>query len=96
VGTGIPQPIALLNLSETGKLKTSTEIMDSLSASLASLNPLLEKFERLEKAVVINEHWTVENGFITPSLKIKRNLVETKLNSFYSAWFNHPEKVLFD
>ncbi len=96
VGTGIPQPIALLNLSETGKLKTSTEIIDSLSASLASLNPLLEKFERLEKVVVIKEHWTVENGLITPSLKIKRSLVEKKLHSFYSEWFNHPGKVLFD
>ena len=70
--------------------------MDILSASLLALNPLLEKFERLEKVVVIKEHWTVENGLITPSLKIKRSLVEKKLCSFYSSWFQHPEKVLFD
>ena len=95
VGMGIPQPIALINLSETGKLKTPTEITASLSASLAAVNPLLEKFERLEKAVIMKENWTIENGLMTPSLKIKRSLVEKDLYSFYPQWFHHPEKVLW-
>jgi long-chain acyl-CoA synthetase len=95
VGMGIPQPIALINLSEAGKLKTPIEIKESLSVTLVALNPLLEKHERLEKAVIIKENWTIENGLLTPSLKIKRNLVEKDLHTFYSQWFSDAEKVLW-
>lgn len=95
VGMGIPQPIALINLSEAGKLKTPAAITESLSASLAAINPSLEKFERLEKAVIIKQSWSIENGMMTPSLKIKRNLVEKDLYAYYPEWFHHPEKVLW-
>lgn len=94
VGMGIPQPIALINLSEAGKLKTHIQIKESLAASLVSLNTSLEKFERLEKAVVIKENWTIENDLLTPSLKIKRNLVEKGLYPFYPKWFNDAEQVV--
>ena len=96
VGMGIPQPIALINLSEAAKLKTPVEIKASLSATLTALNPSLEKFERLEKAVIIKENWTIENGLLTPSLKIKRNLVEKGLYSFYPKWFNDAEQVVWE
>jgi long-chain acyl-CoA synthetase len=95
VGMAIPQPIALITLSETGKTKSESEINASLTASIAALNPLLENFERIAKVVVIKENWTIENGFMTPSLKVKRNQVENVLQSFYPQWFHHPEKVLW-
>jgi long-chain acyl-CoA synthetase len=66
-----------------------------LAASIAALNPLLENFERISKVVVMKENWTIENGFMTPSLKVKRNQVEKVLQSFYPQWFHHPEKVLW-
>jgi long-chain acyl-CoA synthetase len=96
VGMGIPQPIALINLSESGKLKTSHDIKESLLTTIEEVNLLLENFERLEKAVVMKESWSIENGLMTPSLKIKRNLVEKNLYSFYPQWFNAREKVLWE
>jgi len=95
VGMGIPQPIALITLSETGKTKSQAEINTSLMASIDALNPKLENFERISKAVVIKENWTIENGFMTPSLKVKRNQVEKVLLPFYHQWFHHAEKVLW-
>jgi long-chain acyl-CoA synthetase len=95
VGMAIPQPIALITLSETGKNKSKVEINTSLAASITTLNPLLENFERISKVVVMKENWTIENGFMTPSLKVKRNQVEKVLQSFYPQWFHHPEKVLW-
>jgi long-chain acyl-CoA synthetase len=95
VGMGIPQPIALITLSETGKTKSETEINTSLAATIAALNPLLENFERISKAVVMKENWTIENGFMTPSLKVKRNKVEKVLLSFYPQWFHHTDKILW-
>jgi long-chain acyl-CoA synthetase len=95
VGMGIPQPIALITLSEIGKAKSKTEMNASLTASIAAVNPRLENFEQLAKAVVIKENWTIENGFMTPSLKVKRNQVEITLQQFYPVWFHHAEKVLW-
>jgi long-chain acyl-CoA synthetase len=59
----------LINLSETAKLKSKEAIKKSIADTLAVLNPLLENFERLEKAVIMRENWTIENGLMTPSLK---------------------------
>jgi len=94
VGMGIPQPIALVNLSETGKLKSLVEIIDSLSSTLSTVNLNLENFERIEKAIIIKDNWSIENGFMTPSLKIKRNEVEKQLCTFYNSWFHQSGKVL--
>jgi long-chain acyl-CoA synthetase len=96
VGMGIPQPIALINLSETGKLKSKATIIESLSTTIAALNPTLENFERIEKAIIMRDNWTIENGFMTPSLKIKRSVVEKDLYHLYPQWFHHPGKVLWE
>ena len=77
VGTGIPQPIALVTLSELGKAKSKQDLSSSLMASVNDINPTLEKHERLEKVVIMKEDWNVANGLATPSMKVKRNSIET-------------------
>ncbi|WP_223035029.1 AMP-binding protein [Hanstruepera marina] len=96
VGTGIPQPIALVTLSELGKVKSETELTESLIESINTINPSLEKHEMLEKVVVMKEDWNVDNGLTTPSLKVKRNSIEKIHQEFYKAWFDSPEKVIFE
>jgi long-chain acyl-CoA synthetase len=96
VGTGIPQPIALITLSEIGKAKTKEEVIESLTASLNSINPLLEHHEKLEKAVIMKETWSVENGLLTPTMKVKRNQVEKIHQHFYPKWFEVKGKVIWE
>ena len=76
VGMGIPQPIMLVIPSILGKTKSKTELSESLLQSILEVNPTLEKHEKIEKAIIMKEDWTVENGLVTPTLKIKRTLVE--------------------
>lgn len=94
VGMGIPQPIALVVLSTSGKAKGKDELIASLSASLREVNPALESYEKLEKVVVMKGDWTVENGLITPTLKVKRNEVEKIHLPKYPTWYHTQPGVV--
>jgi long-chain acyl-CoA synthetase len=87
VGMGIPQPIALIVLSPDGKKKDRQAVASSLTATLNSVNPNLESFEKLQKAVIMKEDWTVPNGLLTPTLKVKRNEIEKIHLPRYPHWY---------
>jgi long-chain acyl-CoA synthetase len=80
MGPGLPQPIALLNLSPEEVVRLERDGRDDYSQGLAELlskvNHELDAHERLQCLVVVSEAWTVENGMLTPTLKMKRNELE--------------------
>jgi long-chain acyl-CoA synthetase len=88
VGMGIPQPIALTVLSAVGKVKSKEELIQSLSASLKEVNAGLESYEKLEKAVVMLGDWSIANGLMTPTMKVKRNEVEKIHVPKYPTWYH--------
>ncbi len=94
VGMSIPQPIALIVLSPAGKAKSKEEISLSLATSLNQVNPNLESYEKLEKAVVMSGEWTIENGLLTPTLKVKRNEVEKIHIPKYPTWYHSQPGVV--
>jgi long-chain acyl-CoA synthetase len=96
VGTGIPQPIALITLSELGRAKSRADLSDGLIKTVNQLNPSLEKHEKISKVVIMKEDWTVDNGLTTPTLKVKRNAIEKIHCEFYKTWFDNTDKVIFE
>jgi long-chain acyl-CoA synthetase len=91
VGMGIPQPIALTVLSAAGKSKSKEELIESLSASLVEVNGGLESYEKLEKSVIMKGDWSIANGLMTPTMKVKRNEVEKIHVPKYSTWYHAKE-----
>ncbi|MEK6628100.1 MAG: long-chain fatty acid--CoA ligase [Bdellovibrionota bacterium] len=49
-----------------------------LQKHIQGLNSKLASFEAIKKFEIISDEWTVENGSLTQSLKVKRKLIETK------------------
>ena len=96
VGTGIPQPIALACLSEAGQKKSKHELIQSLGSTKELVNQSLDKFEKIHRLVIMKENWTIENGKITPTLKVKRNEVEKIHLPSYPAWFQKAEMILWE
>lgn len=96
VGSGLPQPIALITLSESGKKKTKDEIKASFESSLNTINPTLDAHEQLNKLVLVHGEWTVENEMLTPSMKIKRNLLEKKYSASYEKWDQQAGQVVWE
>ncbi|MBS1489493.1 MAG: AMP-binding protein [Bacteroidetes bacterium] len=95
VGMGLPQPIALVVLSETGRQKTKDEIRHSLLQARDETNHLVEDYEKLKKVIILVYDWTVENGLMTPTLKVKRNEVEKVFSPSYHVWYAHEETVIW-
>jgi len=95
VGMGIPQPIALIVLSDLVKTKSRADIVAGLEEIRAQVNATLEDYERVAKIVILSEHWTVENGLITPSLKVKRHAIEGLYASRYRTWYTYDENVIW-
>ncbi|GLU44772.1 AMP-binding protein [Allomuricauda sp. NBRC 101325] len=96
VGTGISQPIVLIIPSEAGRSKGNERLNESILNSIDELNPHLKKHEKIEKAVIMKENWTVDNGLMTPSMKIRRNRIEAIHQPMYLDWFSRPERVVYE
>lgn len=81
IGANMAQPIALLNLTpeEQDKLskgRAREQFTAELEQLLENVNGQIDPHERLDALVVCKTPWTVENGLITPTLKLKRNELE--------------------
>ena len=96
VGMGIPQPILLVVPTAEAKNKNRQELSENLINMIKTINPSLEKHEKIEKAIIMSEEWTVANGLMTPTLKVKRNQVEKIHMPMYKTWFDSKEKVIFE
>ena len=95
VGRGIPQPLALVVLSETGAAKNKDELKSSLTNTLKSSNNKLEGYKKVSTIIVMDEPWTNENGMLTPTLKVKRNVINKAHSEKYRDWHEHEECVLW-
>jgi long-subunit acyl-CoA synthetase (AMP-forming) len=95
-GLGIPQPIALVSLSEVGKSESRPEVTERMEESLKALNETLPSYQHIAKIVVVKDEWTVENGLLTPTLKIKRNKMNERYEDRYNSWFNAKETVVWE
>jgi long-chain acyl-CoA synthetase len=96
VGMGVPQPICLVVLNPSGKQKSKEEIVASFTSLLANVNKSLQSYEKLHCAVMMKGEWTIENGLITPSLKIRRNEVEKIHLPRYPTWYNVGQTVVWE
>ena len=94
VGDGVPQPIALITLSEIGLSKQKEDLIKSLEKTLKIVNTKLDDHERLHNIVVVNEEWNIENKLLTPTMKIKRNSIEKKYKEHYSIWYHSSNKIV--
>ena len=95
VGSGMPGAMVLCTLSEPAK-KQNTEILSQeLKHIVSATNKTLEQHEHLVKMIVLSEEWTIANGLLTPTLKIKRKMVDAMFSERYEAWSRVSDMVLF-
>ena len=58
----------------------------SLADHLKRVNSALDPHEQLDCLVVVTTPWSVDNGFITPTFKVKRNRIEEVYAPMFERW----------
>lgn len=76
MGTQLVQPVLVVNLSEhAGKLDKSL-LESSLLETMETVNKKLEAHAKVGGIIVAQTAWTTDSGELTPTLKVKRHVVE--------------------
>jgi len=97
-GANMGQPLGIAMLSPQGVQRASSDaaaLQAELTQHLADVNAKLDPHEQLDTLVLIKTPWTVDNGFITPTFKVKRNRVEEAYAGKFDAWAGKRAKVQF-
>ncbi|AGH46618.1 AMP-binding protein [Paraglaciecola psychrophila] len=87
-GSQLKQPIGLVVLSVEALKLPSAEIEMSLLATLNEVNNTLESHAVLDCLVVMKDEWTVDNGLLTPTLKVKRHNLEEHYKDLINGQLN--------
>jgi long-chain acyl-CoA synthetase len=98
-GANLGQPLGIVMLNpEAAKSAANggkAEIESSLAEHLKAINANLDPHEQLDCIVVVIEPWTVDNGVITPTFKVKRNRIEELYAASYERWVGSRKPVLW-
>ena len=91
-GVGQSAAYAMVVLAEDlrprlGDPQVRAQVQAELARLLEDVNRALAAHERLCMIVVANEPWSIENGFLTPTMKIRRNRIEAAVTHAVEQWY---------
>lgn len=100
VGQGLPQPCALVALSEEGRRLSEIGRREGLRVSLAEhldhINRALDDHEKMRFIVIVDAIWDEASGLVTSTLKIRRGRVEDRYAPHLSTWYALNTPVIWE
>jgi long-chain acyl-CoA synthetase len=99
-GVGKPAPYAMVMLNEVIRPRLAEpsmrdQVENELGQLLRAINQSLANHERLAMLVVAPNPWSIENGCLTPTLKIKRSRIEAMTAHVIETWYSMPGPVVW-
>ena len=100
-GAGHAQPFAMVMLSEQLRMQLKQggadrgSIEQAMHSLVKHVNSQIEEYEQLKFVVIVEQEWQIENGFLTPTLKLKRNVVEDTYGKLVPDWYDTNKSVLW-
>ena len=100
-GAVLPQPVGLIMLEEETQRKLlqdgdRSEIKNAFETLIKQVNQHLEPHEKLAFLVVLTKPWTIANGLLTPTMKIRRQKIEDQYADRFEDWEKQKALVIFD
>ena len=62
---------------------------------LSSINATLPHHERLAFLALVNDEWLPENGFLTPTMKLKRSRLEETYGPLANDWYAENKPIVW-
>jgi long-chain acyl-CoA synthetase len=81
-----------LNLKTPHDFCNSPKIIDLLERQVASHTKDLSRYESVKKIAILENELTVEGGELTPTLKVKRRIVDEKYHDIIEKIYTDAEK----
>ena len=75
------------------ELVASSKVRDLYKGIVEDLNKKLAHFETIKKIVVVPDEFTVATGEITPTLKLKRRVIEAKYKQQIDQLYQEPHPI---
>jgi long-chain acyl-CoA synthetase len=72
-----------------------SQIEHQLAELLAHVNAHSADYEQLKMLVVSTEPWTIENGCLTPTMKIKRSRIEFNVQHQLDSWYSASQTIIW-
>lgn len=99
-GVGQPSAYGIVVLAESIRPRLSdpavrAEVQTEMTALLKRVNTGVAEYERLQMLVIAKEPWSIENGCLTPTMKIKRSRIEKELQPLVDGWYEAKAPVLW-
>lgn len=99
-GSGHPQPMAVIQLSEGSRKAAADEgervnIGAALEELMTEVNKEVDPHEALQLLAIVKDEWQPENGFLTPTQKIKRRTIEDAYKPKYEEWYGTKQKIIW-
>ncbi|MFI4940563.1 MAG: AMP-binding protein [Burkholderiales bacterium] len=97
-GLGQASAYAMVVLAEDLRPKLGDPAMrkqteEELEKLLQNVNQNLADHEQLQMIVVLPEPWTVANGCLTPTMKVRRSRIEAMVEAKVASWYNTGNAV---
>ena len=70
-------------------------IESELTEHLGSSNAALPHHERLAFLVLVKDEWLPENGFLTPTMKLKRSRLEETYGPLADGWYAENKPIVW-
>ena len=97
-GVGQPAAYAIVQLAEDlrprlGDAAVRAQVQRELERLLDRVNRDVADYEQLRMIVVTREPWAIENGFLTPTMKVRRSRIEAAVQAQVERWYAGGQKV---
>jgi long-chain acyl-CoA synthetase len=101
MGAGMPSPFAIVLLSPDARARcadpAAREVLEqSLRTQMEEVNATLDPHERVAFVAIVEGPWSVGNGLVTPTLKIKRAALEDRYETLIEQWKTLDRPIVWE
>ncbi len=77
-----------LNITSNDELIQNKMVINKINKEINEINKTLAAFEQIKREVLINDEWSVANGMLSQTLKLKRNNITKKYKEVIDNIYN--------